>query len=109
MSIAFTVSGLNDLLRATFLTGKVVLTEGVRALPAEIQSEVLTRVRCFSVFTEDNDPLGEHDFGAFDIDGAGRIFWKIDCYDRDLQYASPDPANPHVTARVLTIMLAEEY
>lgn len=109
MSIAFTVSGLNDLLRTTFLTGKVVLTEGIRALPTDVQSEVLNRVRCFNVFTEDNDPHGEHDFGAFDIEGAGRIFWKIDCYDRGYQYASPDPANPQVTARVLTIMLAEEY
>lgn len=109
MSVAFTVSGLNDLLRTTFLTGKVVLTEGIRALPAEVQSEVLTQVRCFSDFAEDNDPYGEHDFGSFEIEGAGRIFWKIDCYDRELTYASPNPADPKVTARVLTIMLAEEY
>ena len=109
MSVVFTIAGLNDLLRTTFLTGKVMLTEGIRALPAEVLSEVLTGVRCFSTFTKENDPHGEHDFGSFEVEGAGRIFWKIDCYDRELTYASPDPADPHVTCRVLTIMLAEEY
>lgn len=38
-----------------------------------------------------------------------RVFWKIDAYDRDLRFASPDPSNPAVTVRVLTVMLAEGY
>lgn len=109
MSIAFTIAGLNDLLRITFLTGKVVLTEGIRSLPTELQSEVLTRVRSHNDFSPDNDPHGEHDFGAFDIDGAGKVFWKIDYYDPGLTMGSEDPADPSRTTRVLTIMLAEEY
>ena len=109
MSIAFTIAGLNDLLRITFLTGKVVLTEGIRSLPTELQSEVLTRVRSHSDFSPDNDPHGEHDFGSLDINGAGKVFWKIDYYDPSLTMGSEDPADPSRTTRVLTIMLAEEY
>jgi hypothetical protein len=37
------------------------------------------------------------------------IFFKIDHYDRQLSAHSPDPADPDVTRRVITIMLAEQY
>lgn len=109
MSVAFTIAGLNDLLRTTFLTGRVVMTEGVRALPTTIREEVLSQVRAFDDFSADNDPYGERDFGAFTVAGAGKIFWKIDYYDSSLSMLSDDPADPQKTSRVLTIMLAEEY
>ena len=55
-----------------------------------------------------DDPHEEHDFGAFEVDG-NKIFFKIDYYDKTLTYYSPDPSDPSVTERVITIMLAEEY
>jgi hypothetical protein len=58
-------------------------------------------------FSAANDPHGEHDLGAFDFDGTPVMF-KIDYYDKDLAF-SPDPADPSVTVRVITIMLANEY
>lgn len=109
MTVRLTIAGLNDLLRTTFLTGRVMLTEGVRALPEATRQEVFTRVRTFTAFTPGNDPHGERDFGAIDVEGAGRVFWKIDYYDPSLTMGSEDPADPRVTVRVLTIMLAEEY
>ena len=42
------------------------------------------------------------------VDGR-RIIFKIDYYDRDLAYHSPDASDPAVTERVMTVMLAEEY
>ena len=35
--------------------------------------------------------------------------FKIDYYDKSLEFGSPDPADPIVTERIITIMLAEEY
>lgn len=109
MSAPLSLAQLNDLLRTTFLTGRVMLTEGIAALPAPVQERVLTGVRTFNAFTPDNDPYGEHDFGAIDVDGAGRVFWKIDYYDPSLTMGSEDPADPAKTVRVLTVMFAEEY
>ena len=38
-----------------------------------------------------------------------KFFWKIDYYDRKTEFGSPDPADPALTTRVLTIMRADEY
>lgn len=100
---------LNDTFRLTFAGGQVMLTQGILALGGEAQRQILERVKTFDAFTPDNDPYGEHDFGSFEQEGAGRIFWKIDYYDPTLTGGSEDPADPKKTARVLTIMLASEY
>jgi hypothetical protein len=62
----------------------------------------------FDDFCHANDPHEEHDFGSFEADGH-RIFFKIDYLDHSMSMHSPDPADPSVTQRVITIMLAEEY
>jgi len=100
---------LNDVFRTKFIGfGRVFLTAGIAAKSKDAQDEIVRRVMAFSDFTPENDPHGEHDFGAFDYEGEN-IFWKIDCYDRAMNSGSPDPADAAVTARVLTIMLADEY
>ena len=102
------IRDLNDQLRQTFVGGAVVCTPGILALPEQARTRVLQAVRTFDRFTADNDPYGEHDFGSFELDGE-RVFFKTDYYDRDLVAGSPDPTDPAVTTRVLTIMLASEY
>ena len=103
-----TIAELNDPFRRSFTGGQVVVTRGIMALPFDTQAAIIARVRSFEEFDEANDPYGEHDFGSFDHDG-NTIFWKIDCYDLDQEFYSPDPTDPSKTARVLTILLAEEY
>ena len=58
--------------------------------------------------TGGDDPHQEHDFGEFEADGH-RIMFKIDYYDDSMTQHSPYAADPSVTNRVITIMLAEEY
>ena len=103
------IAALNDLCRTAMgITGRLVQTPGICALPLRDQSAIRERVELFDAFTLDNDPHQEHDFGSFDHAGE-TIFWKIDYYDLSLKHGSPDPADPKVTTRVLTIMLAAEY
>jgi hypothetical protein len=87
------IRALNDDFRRSFVGGLVVITAGVEAMPAEQRRSLLAKVRAFDVFTEDNDPRGEHDFGAID-EGSVRYSWKVDCYDRATEFGSPDPADP---------------
>jgi len=98
----------NDEARMFLTDGTVFSTRGIAGMPTEDQAAILERVRTFDDFDRENDPYGEHDFGAFDYKGD-RIFWKIYCYDRQMPWGSPDPTNPRVTKRIITIMLASEY
>jgi hypothetical protein len=104
---AAAIAALNDACRAE-PGANWVLTVGVHSLPQAKLAEAVAAVAAFSEFSEDNDPHGERDFGAVEVGGA-RLFWKIDYCDLDLCMASPDPADPAVTKRVLTLMLADEY
>lgn len=103
-----TIAALNDRLRKTGFGGQLFISAGINGLPFADQQAIMHRVRDFEAFTEDNDPHGEHDFGAFSYEGR-KVFWKIDYYDADLTYGSEDPSDPAKTTRVLTVMLAEEY
>ena len=69
---------------------------------------IVHAIAAFDDFCHANDPYKEHDFGSFEAEGE-TIFFKIDYFDRTLTHHSPDPADPAVTERVITIMLADEY
>lgn len=99
---------LNDHMRTSFSGGRIVMTQGVQALADEAIMRVFKTVQEFDDFTPDNDPYQTHEFGMFELDGQNLMF-KIDAYDQNLEYGSPNPADPSVTTRVLTILLAAEY
>jgi hypothetical protein len=101
------IRALNDQLRQYF-TDIAVMTPSVAALGAEAVARIVKTIAVFDDFCHANDPHEEHDFGSFEADGQ-TICFKIDYFDRDLSMHSPDPADPVVTQRVITIMLAEEY
>jgi hypothetical protein len=119
------IARLNDRARqAMGLACTAYVTVGFRSLPEADQSRVRELIETYDAFDEDGDPHGERDFGAIYKLACGRwtterpkvredererVFWKLDYYDRDLQFGSDDPANPAITRRVLTIMLADEY
>jgi hypothetical protein len=101
---------LNDRLRQNLGSGveTAIITTGVAALGDEAVARIVKTIAVYDDFCHDNDPYEEHDFGAFEADGHA-IFFKIAYYDPTLTYHSDDPADPTVTHRVITIMLAEEY
>lgn len=98
----------NDAFRKCPSGGKVMLTYGVLEKFRGALNDLIEAVVNFDDFNEDNDPYGEHDFGSLSLRGE-TIFWKIDYYDLDMSNGSPDPANPDVTMRMMTVMMAWEY
>lgn len=116
---------LNDAARA--IPGVSCLasaTMGFQALSDQDRSAALALIAAFSKFDDNNDPYGEHDFGALYrlVSGAWTqerpdddkvisvtVFWKIDYYDPNLTAGSEAPWDAQQTKRVLTIMLSNEY
>jgi Protein of unknown function (DUF3768) len=99
---------LNDQLRRHHIGGHVMVTQGIKALGPVAVAEILAEIARFDSFNADNDPYEEHDCAIVNCVGE-RVIWKIDYYDRMLTFGSPDPADPTVTERVMTAMLAKEY
>ena len=102
------ICALNDELRRFGRRGRIMITPGIQALGAQGVARVLAAVAAFSAFTGDNDPYCEHDCAILAVDGI-EVLFKIEYYDRDLVYHSPDASDPTVTRRVMVVMLASEY
>lgn len=120
-----TVRRLNDAARQfPGITSIANVTMGFHALPDTDRLAALAAIVGFTQFNGDNDPYGEHDFGAvYQLAGSRwtqhrpndeqaimqTVFWKIDYYGPSLTYGSEAPWDEQQTKRVLTIMLAGEY
>ena len=102
------IRALNDELRRFGRGGRIMVTLGIQSLGVRTVAHILAAVAAFDAFTDDNDPYGEHDCAILPVDGI-EVLFKIDYYDRDLLYHSPDPSDPAVTQRIMLVMLATEY
>ena len=88
--------------------GQFVMTRGVAALGIDAQLELTRCVATFDAFDADSDPQGWHEMGVIEFDGT-TVWFKIDLYDTDYTYGSPEPSDPEQTRRVLTLLLPSEY
>ncbi|MCB2057894.1 MAG: DUF3768 domain-containing protein [Novosphingobium sp.] len=83
------IARLNDALRRGDRSaigangGRVMITQGIEALPGYNPCMVALALATYDGFDKDNDPHGERDFGDFTLFGAD-MFWKIDLYDPGL-------------------------
>lgn len=102
------IARMNDQLRKTGQGGTIMVTRGVRTLAGFSRDKLLAALAAYEGFDEDNDPHGERDLGDIDLWGA-ELLWKVEYFSPDMQFASNDPADPGITQRVLTVLLAEEY
>ena len=98
---------LNDRHRSEMPHGGVLLTRAVACLVAGSVLKIVQAIRSFDAFTSGNDPWGEHDFGQVTVAGE-QLYWRIDAYDLNLEFGSPEPTDEAVTRRILTIMTAED-
>ena len=93
---------------AELLLARMQASVDALCIGSEAVHRLVQTIATFDDFCTANDPHGEHDFGAFEFDGV-EVFFKIDYFDKYLNSHSPDPADPALTERVITLMLAEEY
>ena len=101
---------LNDELRrwGTGLNVRAVMAGSLAQADQEFQSKALRAMRNFDAFTPGDDPYGQHDFGAFTVEGR-RLIFKIDYYSLDEETGSDHPEDPNVTIRMLSLFFAEDY
>ncbi len=85
--------------------GDIVVTPGIRDQGSAFVAKALASVQAYDDFPAEH-PC--HDFGIVSVD-AIRIGFKIDAYDRDVIFGSPNPADPMVTHRVMTVFTPLEW
>lgn len=103
------IARANDALRGGAIWDenvRMVITQGLGA-DSTLAVKAAVAVSAFNGFNEDNDPHGEHDFGAVTVDQE-QVFFKIDYYEDATCTYGADPHEGPVF-RVITMMLASEY
>ena len=119
------IRALNDAFRSSFTGGQILLTASVAALPSEVKAIAIRKIATIGDFTADNDPHGEHGFGASKLAGH-KCFSETrplrrhphhrlkdgrpaSCQPCQLRTVAREAANqPVVLAKLLKNLVAEE-
>ncbi|MCJ8273039.1 MAG: DUF3768 domain-containing protein [Psychrosphaera sp.] len=108
VAMAKTAALLNDELRVYGVGGNIVLTEAIANLAQQDRLAVIQAVREFDVFGNEFDPYKDRTFGLLTVNGQ-QIFWKIDYDFTEFLKGETSALDVSQIARVLTVMLADEY
>ena len=99
---------LKDGLREHVTENRTLISPGVAALGPAMVDRIATTLRVYDDFCRGDDIMGGHEFGSFEVEGH-RLLFQIDYFDGSLELDPPDLPDRHVTTRVITIMLSDEY
>ncbi len=104
------IAKLNDDLRINghVRNGRVIAVGSLVQADETLRNKVVAVMREFKDFNDDNDPYGEHDFGAFEVDGEQFMF-KIDYFALDEETASEHPEDQASTMRICSVFFARDY
>jgi hypothetical protein len=102
------IARLNDQLRKTGMGGAIMITRNVMRMTGFDAVALAAALANYNDFEPSGDPHGERDFGCMTLWGHD-LLWKVDYYDRSMEFGSDDPADPEATHRVLTVMLAADW
>ena len=102
------IRDLNDRFRKGIARGMYVMSPGISQLGDEAVDRIVKTVAALEAVVPADHSHEEHAVGTFEAEGRTMVF-KIYCFDNDLKYQSPDPADPAVTVRVMEVMLDHEY
>ena len=105
MKDAEKIRKINDLARLNIYKCLIITSEGVDDLDSH--EFIMQSIKGYD-FTEHNDPEHLHDFGVIWVEDQA-VFWEMQCFEKDLRTPAVDPSNTATTARVLSIMLDDEY
>lgn len=98
---------LNDELRRHLLGGGALASPKLATLDHRTLQSIVERLARFDEFLSYGS-LHNHDFGAFDFEGATIVF-TIDCQAQDRRDPSPNDSNELQQELIITLMFAEEY